>query len=164
LELASKLAKIEHMQEKISWQIEEYEHKERQPDWYWALGIIAVSGIVISIIYANYLFAIFIAIAAGVLYMYSFRHPGIIDIEINKKGVQVKDEFFPYAQIKSFWVEILPEEKRLLLHTKRLMMPIVVFKIADGLEEDVKHMLRIHSKEEEMKEPATQRIMDHLGF
>lgn len=150
--------------EKISWVTEEYEHKDKTPDWYWALGIIAIAGAAISIIYKNYLFAIFIILAAIILAMYSSRKPEPMNIEISEKGVRIKNEIYPYSMIKSFWIESLPNESHLLLHTKRILMPIIVLNIENNLESKIQQMLSSHTKEEEMKEPVTQRVMEHLGF
>ena len=36
--------------DKIVWEVMEYEHKDRAPDWYWAVGIIALSSAVIAIV------------------------------------------------------------------------------------------------------------------
>lgn len=150
--------------EKVSWVTEEYEHKDKTPDWYWALGIIAIAGAIICIIYKNYLFAIFIVLAAGVLAMYNSKKPDPLNIEISEKGVRINKEIYPYVMIKSFWIENLSNESHLLLHSKRILMPIIVLNIENGLEDRVRSILLKHSKEEEVKEPATQRVMEHLGF
>ena len=150
--------------DKIIWQASEYEHKEKTPDWYWAVGIIALSTVIISFIYKNYIFAIFIILATTVLGMYGLKKPEMMEVEINEKGVKIKNEFYPYKIIKSFYIENQGGKKKLLIHTKRIIMPIIALPIEEILEEKVKLMLLKHSKEEEMKEPVTQRIMEHLGF
>jgi hypothetical protein len=150
--------------EKVSWATEEYEHKDRTPDWYWAVGIIALSTAVISIIYKNYIFAVFIVLAAAVLFMFSLRKPDIMEIEINEKGVKIRDEFYPYKMIKSFYVENQGKEKKLLIHSKRILMPIIALPIDDATAARARLMLLTRTKEEEMKEPMSQRIMEHLGF
>ena len=66
--------------------------------------------------------------------------------------------------IKSFYIENQGKEKKLLIHSKRILMPIIALPIEETLEEKVKVLLLRHLKEEEMKEPVPQRIMEHLGF
>ena len=150
--------------DKIIWQASEYEHKEKTPDWYWAVGIIALSTVIISFIYKNYIFAIFIILATTVLGMYGLKKPEMMEVEINEKGVKIKNEFYPYKMIKSFYIENQRGKKKLLIHAKRIIMPIIALPIEEILEEKVKLTLLKHSKEEEMKEPVTQMIMEHLGF
>ena len=150
--------------DKIVWEVMEYEHKDRAPDWYWAVGIIALSSAVIAIVYKNYIFAVFIVLATAVLAMYSGRKPEMMEIEISEKGVKIKKEFYPYKMIKSCFIENQGKEKKLLIHSKRILMPIIALPIEETLEEKVKVLLLRHLKEEEMKEPVPQRIMEHLGF
>ena len=45
---------------KIEWDAHEYEHKERNRDWFWAVGIISVSLAVVAVIFGNIIFAILI--------------------------------------------------------------------------------------------------------
>src|SRR3990172_1439757 len=97
--------------DKITWETLEHEHKDRTPDWYWAVGIIALATAVISIIYKNYLFAVFIILAAAVLTMFSFKKPDMMMIEIGEKGFKIKNEFYAYKMIKSFYIENQGQEK-----------------------------------------------------
>ena len=150
--------------EKIIWQASEYEHKEKTPDWYWALGVIAVSSAVISIIYKNYIFAVFIVLASAILFMFSLKKPEIMNMEINEKGVKIKDEFYPFEMIKTFWIENQGGEKKLLLHSSRILMPIIALPIEENLEGRIRSALSNNLKEEEMKEPATQKVMEYFGF
>src|SRR3990172_9379409 len=133
--------------DKIIWQTKEYEYKAKTPDWYWALGIIAVSGVVISIIYRNYLFAIFIILATIILTVHSHKVPETLEIEIGKKGVKIRKEFHSYETIKAFWIENFAGGKRLLLSSKAILMPIIVLPIEEISEDEVRAMLLGHLKE-----------------
>jgi hypothetical protein len=152
------------MKEKIHWKALEYEYKEKSADWYWALGIVALSTAIISVVYKNYLFAFFILLSAYLLGIYSGKKPPLVEIDIDSKGVRMSREFFPYSMIKSFWVESITDDKKLILHTKRVIMPVIALPIENGLEEEVRALLAKHSKEEEMREPVSQIVMEYLGF
>ena len=52
---------------KIEWKALEYNHKEHGPDWYWAIGLIALVVCGVLIWLKSYLFAIFIIIAGATL-------------------------------------------------------------------------------------------------
>jgi hypothetical protein len=152
------------MHEKIAWEVIEYEHRDKTPDWYWAVGIIALSAAIIAIVYKNYIFAVFIVIASATLFMFSFRKPEMLLIELTEKGVRMKNEFFPYKMIKTFWISDRGPVKKLLLHSNRILMPVITIAITDEMEEKIKSTLLKHLEEKEMHEPMTQRIMEQLGF
>lgn len=154
------------MENKIVWQALEYEHKEKTPDWYWAVGVIALSISIASIIYNNYLFAIFIILATITLIMFRLRKPEEFTVEINKKGVKIKDDFFPYKILKAFWIDQTdPSQKKLILHSEKPLMPMIILSVGDHMEEEIKIKLSEHQiKEEEMREPVSHKIMEYLGF
>ena len=150
--------------DKIIWQTKEYEYREKTNDWFWAVGVIALSAIIISIIYGNYVFAIFMAIATATLLMYSVKKPETLEIEINNKGIRIQKELHPYKTIKSFWVDSLSREKKLILSTDRIIMPIMALSIEESSPEEIRLLLLRHIKEEEIHEPVSQRLWSTWDF
>ena len=149
------------MKDKITWTVLEYEHREKTPDWFWALAIVAIAGSIAAIIHKNYLLAIFIILATFLMAVISLRKPQEIEVELNTKGVCVDSAFYPYKNLKSFFVH----EKKLLLHSNRPIMPIITLHLRDNfLEERVNIFLEKYLKEEEMEEPFSHRLMELLGF
>ncbi|MFA6397619.1 MAG: hypothetical protein WDK96_02100 [Candidatus Paceibacterota bacterium] len=151
----------------FEWNSYEFIHKEKKVDWYWALGIIAISGTIISIIYKNYIFAIFIVLASTALAFFGSKPPEIITIKIDRKGIKIQDLLYSYKNIKSFWVN--KSEDKLILDSSRAFMPIMVIPTKDingvEIEEDeLRDFLLQFLKEEETKEPMSQKFMDYLGF
>ena len=57
--------------ETIVWQAYEYEPKQRSREWYFAFYVISGAGVATSILFSNYLFALFIMIAVFTLSMYT---------------------------------------------------------------------------------------------
>ena len=89
-------------QEKIQWNATEYEHKKHSTDWFWAVGIIALSFAITAIIYKNILFAVFIVLSTFTLLLYAARKPQVLYFELNQKGVRIGDALYPYHTLKSF--------------------------------------------------------------
>ena len=77
---------------KISWSAPEYEEQERSPDWFWALGVIVITGSLAAIIYSNYFFAILIILSGSLLWFYSKKSPELVNYELTSKGFQVKSK------------------------------------------------------------------------
>src|SRR3989344_8977345 len=99
----------------IRWSAYEHEHIERSGDWFWALGIIAVSAALTSILFGNVLFAILILVAAFVLNLIARQPPALHDFEISDRGIRVSGELHSYEEILAFWVETETGDQPLLL-------------------------------------------------
>lgn len=147
----------------LNWQAYEYFHTEKTTSWYWILGIVAITGAIISIILSNIILAILILISAITLSMYAHKKPTMVNIELKEKGIVVEKIFHPYKTIHSFWVEE-DHFPKILLKSKKTLMPLIVIPIQEVHPEEVREFLRIHLEEEELIEPFLQKIMDYLGF
>ena len=150
--------------EKIEWSALEYEEKERSRDWFWALGVIVVAVVVTSIIYSNYFFAVFVVLGGVMLGFFAIKKPDVVFYELNEKGLKVGTRFYPFENISAFWVrkEIAPT---LFIKAERFFLPIVSIPIhEDSAEQIHEAFISKNIAEEEMREPASERIIDLLGF
>ena len=150
--------------QKLSWSALEYEEKERSKDWFWALGIIVVTSSIAAIIFESYFFAVLLLISGVLLGFFAIKKPDMINYELNEKGLQIKNQLYPYENIKSFWVQT---EKRhvLFIKSERVFMPIISVTIEDDLASQIQSiMLSKNILEEEIKEHASEKIMEYLGF
>jgi len=156
--------------DKIRWTALEYEEKERGSDWFWALGIIVVTSSVAAIIFGNYFFAALLLIGGALLGFFSVKKPETVPYELNNQGLKIRTRLYPYAYMKSFWVQAdkTGEENInpiLFVKTERVFMPILSIPIEESIAEDIHSiMLSKNVTEEEMKEHPSLRIMDSLGF
>ena len=82
------------MNETITWRAEEHRHVERGSDWYWALGVIAVSSAVTAVLFNNILFALLIVVAAATLGMIASRPPAIADFVLRAPRLPLLSTFF----------------------------------------------------------------------
>lgn len=157
------------LKEKIEWQAPEYEHDPKDVDWFWALGIIFVCGVVISIIYKNYSFAVFLFIAGILMGLFAKKAPGDVLHILDSRGLTLKDRLYPYKSIQAFWVQekTKKEESRplLFIHTERLFIPIISFPIPKEEIENIREiMLANDVKETEMHEYPSVAIFKFFGF
>ena len=155
--------------EKLSWSALEYEEKERSADWFWALGVIVITSSIASIIYGNYFFAVLLILSGGLLGFFAVKKPDIIPYELNEKGLKIGTRFYLYENIKSFWVQTLNEELRhkpiLFIKSERAFIPILSVPIENDSGSKIRSvMLAKNITEEEMKEHASEKIMEYLGF
>jgi hypothetical protein len=156
--------------DRLEWTALEYEDKERDPDWFWALGIIVVTATLASIIYENYFFAVLIVLSGSLLGFFAKKKPDVVSYELNEKGLRVRSRLYPYENIKSFWIQIphgdeVDAKDLLFIKTERFFMPIISIPIDVSLADDIKSIMYSKNiEEEEMREHASEKIMDRLGF
>ncbi len=151
--------------EKIQWSAPEYEHKKNSADWFWAVGIIALSLAITAIIYRNILFAIFIVLGAFTLLLYSARKPQVLYFELNSKGVRIGSVLYPYHTLKSFWLRENNKGVKLILESQKALMPHMSIPLSPEVDADAVHTFLLgHLPEEEQKESVSEALMDYLGF
>ena len=148
----------------LNWSTMEYEEKERTPDWYWALGIIVLAGSVTSIILHDYFFAVLLILGGLCLAMFANKKPGVINYEMNAKGIQINTHLYEYKKIKSFFVQT-EGKPMLFLRTSRLFVPMLSTSLDTVNPEIVKnYFLENNVPEEEMKEHYSEKIIERLGL
>lgn len=150
--------------EPIVWQAYEYSYREKTADWYWAVGIIAVSMAVTAILLNNVLFAVFIILAFFTLMMYSGRKPRLHQIKIDERGIQEGRAHYQFSTIESFWVEDRYGDNKLILKSKKKTLPYIIIPIIDADADAVRDRIRKYVPEEEHAEPLAKRVMEYLGF
>lgn len=147
----------------LRWSAYEHEHIERGSDWFWALGIIALSAALTSILFANVLFAILILVAAGTIALIAQHPPQLHEFEITEKGIRTGLMMHPFENVISFWVEE-EGEPTLLVDTIAFMAPNLVIPLGDTDPEAVRAFLIEHVEEVPMKEPLAHKILEFFGF
>lgn len=148
----------------IRWSGYEHQHEEKGSDWFWALGIIAVSAALISILFGNILFALLIVVAAVTLGMLATKPPEIAEFVLNERGLAINDQFYPYSVIDAFWIEETDEHATLLVDTQKFMAPHLVIPIEEVDPDAVRDRFEQFVPEVELREPIAHRLLELLGF
>ena len=152
---------------KIEWSALEYEERERNQDWFWALGVIVFASSASAIIYCNYFFGALIIIGGIMLGYLATKPQDLIHYELNPKGLKVESRIYTYENIKSFWAE--PAGEKLFVKTERVYMPVLSIPIenipANISREDIRGIfLEKQVPEEEMREHPAHAVMEFFGF
>ncbi|OGG58567.1 hypothetical protein A2765_02475 [Candidatus Kaiserbacteria bacterium RIFCSPHIGHO2_01_FULL_56_24] len=148
----------------LRWSAYEHEHIERGSDWFWALGVIAISAALTSILFANVLFAILIVLAAVTMGLIARRPPEMHEFEISDKGIRTGKTMHPYANILAFWIEEEKGTPMLLVDTTTFMSPNLIIPLSDIEPESVREYLREKVEEVPMKEALAHKILEFFGF
>lgn len=153
----------------FSWEVDEYIERDRSNDWFWTVGLIVLTGIVISIILKNFVFAMFLLVATGTLSVFIFRKPERLAVTIDNRGVQIEHTFYPYKELKQFWVE--PEEggrngvRQVFFMTSRTVIPELSIELTEDVDADkLRSYLLRKIPEGEIQESLAHQVMESLGF
>jgi len=150
---------------KIEWVADEYEHKERSHDWFWAVGIIAVSISITAIIFGNVIFGILILVSAFALSLFANRPPAILHIIVDEKGITRDKIRYPYPSLRSFWIDVEHPHKKIILRSEKLFMPLIIVPLNQEVDPDRLHtILSRYLTEEYHSLPLVEKILEYLGF
>lgn len=150
----------------LRWSAYEHEHIERGADWYLALGVVAVSIAITSILFHDTLFALLIIIAAVTIGLISRTPPDLATFEISDRGIRINGQLHRYPEILSFWVEDEHEHHRplLLVDTTKFLSPNLIIPIEHIDPHLVRAYLKERVAEKHMREPLAHKVLEFLGL
>ena len=151
------------MTSKLSWQAYDRIEQHHSPDWYWAVGIIAFSIMVTSILLDNILFAVLIILSTIVLFLRTLQKPQLVSYELTSRGIWINKQFTSFMSFDSFWVTE-EEPSKLILKSKGLLTPLLIIPLDTTDPQTVREFLQDYIQEEEHHEPLSKRVMEYLGF
>src|ERR1700756_3571532 len=139
----------------LRWSAYEHDFIERGADWFWALGIIALCGAVLSVLFGDTLFGVLIIVAAVAFGLMANVPSELATFELSERGIRINGILHRYHDVVSFWVE--DEHHRghplLLIDTTKFMAPNFIIPIVDIDPHVVRTYLQKRAKEKPMREP-----------
>lgn len=148
----------------INWVTHEHEYKERSQDWLWAVGIVAVSIAIASVIFGNTIFGILVLVASFSMAIFINREPDEVEIVVNEKGIARGRIFYPYESIDSFWIDHEHSHPKILLRSKKFFLPLIIVPLGDSDPEEIHSTLSRLLDEEFHSLPFIERLLEYLGF
>lgn len=105
-----------------NWQIPEFQKYPRTFTWYFLIIVIGLGLLTYAIVNVNFLFALILIISGTIIFLHERREPAMLDFQITEDGVLLADKFFPYKEIKGFWIIYEPPQvKNLYFKLDRLI-------------------------------------------
>ncbi len=151
----------------ISWIAPEYMHSEKSTDWYWIVGIVAVTLSIIAVTLSDILFGVLIVIGAIVLSLYASRPPEFVEVAILDRGLKVGDALYPWGSLESFWIEENELHPRILFKSEKRWSPYIVVLLPhedDAHPDDIHTALFEKLPEVKHSEPFLEKLLIWLGF
>jgi len=147
----------------FEWEGTEYVFEQKGGDWYWALGIIALAGMVASILFGNLILALLIMAAAGTLALSTAKHPRDHVFRITDRGVMIDENLYEYDHILSFSIlEYIDPSvpPALSIKTHRMLAPHLLIPIVGADPVEIYDFLFEHIEEGKHDESVVDRIIE----
>jgi hypothetical protein len=148
----------------ITWEAPEHFHTEKTPDWYWSVGIITLALTAVAFIFSNIITGIFIIVAATALVIHASKPSPLATVEINDRGIMLDSMLYPFLSLESFWIPHDEYPAKLIIKSRKLMMPYIVIYIVDTDPEEVREIMLRYIAETEHHEPFLKHLLERLGF
>lgn len=144
----------------------EHEHLEKTTDWYWGLGIVIVTGIVIAIISKNYLFAVLLAVGGVMLGIYANDRPDPVHVEISEHGIKLNKELYLFETMQSFWMyRDHKDQDQLLVVTGSKILPQRIISLpSDVSPTEIRAFLLNYIPEKEAKPIMLDMLAGSFGL
>lgn len=110
----------------ISWEANSFYRYKRSINWYAGLIVLTAVLAIIFLLLHNYLLAVIIAVAAVVTAKLAGANPTREEVAISDKGVTIRNNFYPFAFFKSYYLDNSYGVNRLYLETTRRIFPTMV--------------------------------------
>ena len=149
----------------VTWEAPEHHHVEKGNDWFFALGIIVFSLVVVAIFLNNVLLALLIGLAGGALAVSAAQRPLIIPFAVTVRGIKIDNKIYPYSVLESYYID--EEDYRgpqLLVKSSKKIMPLLILPLPVDYIDDIEDILKERLEEEHLEEPFLMKVLELFGF
>lgn len=132
----------------LSWESKEFTEYERSKKWHFivtVLGIVLTAG---ALVLQEWTAAAVFALATLVVLTWADRKPRTFTFSISKLGIGVGETFYPYNELRSFWVYYKPPVQRLYVQPTNRFKQLIKADLHDVDPLQVQDLLKEHLPQE----------------
>ena len=145
----------------ISWRFPDAPQHQRTPRWYFWAGLAGAGLVIWGLWSGNPFFSLLVVLFGLTTYLVQ-RRPNWLQCVITADGVQIGDAFYPYRELRQFYIVYQPPEvKNLYLEFRSALRPKAVIPLEDQHPVAVRHLLMDYLEEDLSREE--EPILDHLS-
>lgn len=150
----------------FSWTTQEYEHRKKSTDWYWALGLVIILGSVLAFISGNFLLGFLILLGGFMIGIFATKKPDPVQVTITTETITANNLVIPFSKVTAFWMYRNPfGTKKLILKTSKNLNNTISIPIDEDVSTNELHtFLSQYFQEQELKETFTDIISERIGF
>lgn len=152
----------------LSWTAPEFEYHHKTISWHWILIIAAGLLILFSLWQKNFLFAVFVAIAATLIIKWGHREPRYINFRLTGEGLEINKEQQVYDNFAGFATHPVHGQDEalsyLILRRKHRLGAYLKVLAPTKLIEDVRILANKYLPEIEYEESLSDHLSRFLKF
>jgi hypothetical protein len=157
---------LSNLETLAEWQSPEHHFDQRSKDWYWILGIVALGSAILAFYFDNFLFGIFILLAAFTIGFLSYKETRDVSVKVTDKGIVFHRYLYAFRSHHSFWID---DEHlrgaRILLRPTNSFLPLTAIPVAEEVDlNELRELLLQFLDEEFLEESFIHRLFDKIGL
>ncbi len=142
----------DHGKTLVSWTFPEVPNYQYSRTWYLVMVGVAIGLLTFAVFTSNPLFAFIVIIAWALIFYRSRQKPKVLKASITEDGIEVGKNFFPFDDLRSFWLVYKPPAKTLYMNFKSALRPILGVNLEDANPVEIRNQLRRYLQEDLSKE------------
>ncbi len=133
----------------LTWRAPEYQEHERGQRWIMTASVGAMIMIAWAIWSDTYTFAAVVILLAGLYFLTHRDKPKDVDISLTTSGILSENQFFPYTNMKEFWILYDPDSnlKTLNISLKSGLVRETTFQLGPQDPMEIRSFLSAHVNE-----------------
>lgn len=147
----------------VRWQAHEYEHTEKERQWYYAVGIVAGGLAIASLILQNYLFSVICVLGGFTVMLVGSAKPPKYTYSLTEKGFMVGKDLIPFEKMIRF--AISEDEPRHLTIESKTLVGVVKAPLEGADFRAIRMELKNHNiQEEDQLDTLVDRVAKTIGL
>lgn len=149
----------------LEWSAPEYIVREKSIVWYAVFGVLLAVLLFVAFLMKSFLTGVVFVLAGLLILLYSERPPRPFRFQLQKDRLLVNDRRYLYADLERYNIVETIHGPLLLIHGKRLLLPLIHVPLADTDPDTVRAAIGAGIKEDpNLREPLPDLIAHWLGF
>jgi len=132
---------------KLVWIADEFKAHQRDVGWYAGLFLFGAILIAWGLYTQNVITTILFVIMVFVIYILSHHEPSKVMVGISDRGITINHVFYPYANLKFFWIQNREHGQVLTVETKSFLNRHLSIELEDENPNEVRLLLMPHIEE-----------------
>lgn len=148
----------------------EWDALEFEPDVSKVLGLLGSGALlvlagIVTLFFKNWLLAVFLLIAGGLVGSYAFRPPRRMAMAVTSRGVKIADRLYEFDDLQSFWISYDPPfSKELILQSKKVLVPHLKLPLGALDPLRLREILLRFLKEQKHEDSVIDIVGKQIGF
>lgn len=131
----------------VAWQAKEFADYDRNKRWYVLVAVVGVLLTVGALVIQQWLTAVVFALATFVVMRHAGDKPRTVSYGISRLGVTVDDTFYPFSELKQYWIVYNPPVRTVSFQRTSRFKPIIKMNMGEVDPDAIRAAVKDHLPE-----------------